>query len=477
MITCSSLLALVVTGFELKSSYSQGVADIEHMHEELILVHGDVLIQQIWSMDENAAQVSIDGLVRLNAIDRVELSWEGYGNWAVGEPLLKADIETVLPLNKLRDGESFSLGELRLMSTLDRLRVEMVSLLGVRLLLNFLKTLVVSFVVLYFFHQIASVHIHKISLHADSLALGASYKPLILDPQSKKPVGELQVLVDAINGMGSRLQQDFIRREHIQSELERLVGERTEHLENANQRLVEKSRLATIGSLVAMVAHELRNPLGSIKASVSLLSARCVEQEEDCYVIRRIERNIDRCDETVEQLRRMGNKSVQHWDIVNFSLWMVDYVENKLQINEGIEVRCEFAPSLMVFVDQFQLDMVVRNLLENAEHAMIDLPENSPRVIALSTCREGEYAQLRVIDSGRGLERATLKKAFDPLFSTKQYGFGMGLTLSKNLVEFLGGELQLSSQGEMQGAVALLRLPLASSIRDELSSEQTLAKA
>lgn len=476
MITCSSLLALVVTGFELSSSYSQGVADIEHMHEELILVHGDVLIQQIWSMDENAAQVSIAGLSRLNAIDRVELSWEGYGNWAVGEPLLKADIETILPLNKLRDGENFLLGELRLVSTLDRLRLEMVSLLGVRLFLNFLKTLIVSFVVLYFFHQIASVHIHKISLHADSLALGASYKPLVLDPGSKKPVGELQVLVDAINGMGSRLQQDFVRREHIQSELERLVGERTQHLEDANQRLVEKSRLATIGSLVAMVAHELRNPLGSIKASVSLLSARCTEGDDN-YVIRRIERNIDRCDETVEQLRRMGNKSVQHWDIVNFSSWMADYVEHKLQINESIEVRCDFPPDLMIFVDQFQLDMVVRNLLENAEHAMIDLPDNSPRAITLSTCREGEYALLRVSDSGRGLERATLNKAFDPLFSTKQYGFGMGLTLSKNLVEFLGGELQLSSQGEMQGAVALLRLPLASSMRDESSTEQTRFKA
>jgi signal transduction histidine kinase len=166
---------------------------------------------------------------------------------------------------------------------------------------------------------------------------------------------------------------------------------------------------------------------------------------------------------------------VQHWAVVDLSLWMLDYVENKLQINKSIKVRCDFPPGLMIFVDQFQLDMVVRNLLENAEHAMIDLPDNSPRVITLSTCEQGEYALLRVRDSGQGLERVILKKAFEPLFSTKQYGFGMGLTLSRNLVEFLGGELQLSSQGEMQGAVALLRLPLASSNNDEPSSEQTLA--
>lgn len=234
---------------------------------------------------------------RLNAIYRVELSWQGYSNWAVGDALLKVDIETVLPFYKLRDGKNILLKALRLVSTLDRLCLEMVSLLGVRLILDLTKTLVVSFVVLHFFHHIASVLIRKVWLHADSLALGASYKPLVLDWVRRKPEGGLQILVDAIIGMGSRLQQDVAHREHHQSELERLVQERTQHLEDANQKLVEKGRLATICSLVAMVAHELRNPLGSIKASVSLLSARRVE-EDDTYVIRHIERNIDRCDAT-----------------------------------------------------------------------------------------------------------------------------------------------------------------------------------
>jgi|GEM_PF-3399591 len=475
MISCSSLLALILTGFELRASYYQGVSEIERMHQELTLVHGDVLIQQIWALDERAAQVSIEGLVKLNAIDKVDLSWEGHTLMTEGELEHRADIETVFPLHTLRAGEPFLLGELTLYSSLYQLRSEMVSLLGVRLLFNFLKTLIVACVLLYFFHRIATVHLRKISQHADSLALGESYKPLSLERGERQTQDELQVLVDAINGMGYRLQQDFIRREHQQIDLERLVGERTNHLEDLNQQLVEKSRLATIGSLVAMVAHELRNPLGSIKATVMLLKARYVNTD-DAPSIARIERNIDRCDETVEQLRRMSNKSNQHWQVVNLAQWMFDYVENKLQIDQSIELRSDLASDLPVFVDQFQLDMVVRNLLENAEHALQNLPHEQQRVIYLKACREGVHAVLEITDTGCGIEKSDLEKVFDPLFSTKQYGFGMGLTLSRNLVEFLGGQLHISSQGEMKGTVAQLRLPLDTSGREEVLRNASTGK-
>lgn len=109
---------------------------------------------------------------------------------------------------------------------------------------------------------------------------------------------------------------------------------------------------------------------------------------------------------------------------------------------------------------------------------MIGLPGNSLRVTSLSICREGGYALLRVSDSGRGLERETLNKAFDPLFSTKQYGFGMGPTLSKNLVEFPGGELQLSSQeaGRKVRLRCFVCRWLAQSVMSHLSSRLSLRR-
>jgi len=242
MVSCSSLIALVITAFEVNSSYRQGIADIEEIHSELTLVHSEVLIQQIWALDEYAASVSIQGLQKLKAIDRVELVWHGHEMLSVGEELQSAEIETVYPLYKLRDSDEYLLGDLRLYSTLRELRLEMIALVGVRLFFNLLKTLVVSAVLLYFFHRIATVHLRAISKHADSLALGESYKPLVLDRKNCEGNDELQVLADAINGMGERLQEDYLRSENHQTDLEKLVREHTSHLEAANQRLMEKNR-------------------------------------------------------------------------------------------------------------------------------------------------------------------------------------------------------------------------------------------
>lgn len=448
------------TGFELNSFYRHGIVNIEELHADLKLVHSDALVEHLWGLNERAAQGVINGLERLSSVDRVELRWEEYGEMSAGPPIQSAEIVSVFPLSKTRHEELYGLGELRIYSTLSALQSEVLSELWRKLLLNLLQALVVSGVVLYFFHRLATVHLRAIALHADSLVLGHSYKSLSLDRSDTLADDELQSLVNAINGMGCRLQREFLSSKQKKTELERLVSERTKHLADANQKLLEKSRLATIGSLVAMVAHELRNPLGSIKASVSLLRLRTINSD-NLNVIERVDRNIERCDQTVEQLRQMGNKSVKHWNVIELGPWLRDYVNSKLELDPGTELHCDLADGVRVFVDQFQLDLVVRNLFENAQHALGGQTEHNERNIYLQLQSDDHGAVLKLRDTGTGLVQTTLERAFDPLYTTKQYGFGMGLSLSKNLVEFLGGTLSIASEGLQKGAVVELRLPLA----------------
>lgn len=459
MITCSSILALAITVFELHTSYKHGVADIEKQHNDVQLMFAGVLTEQIWELDDRAAQASIAGLARLDTIDRVELSWEDYSELAAGEKITKAEIESVIPLYKMSHGEDHLLGELHLYSNLLGVRQEIFSLLGVKLLFNFLKTLVVTGVVLYFFHRLANVHLHKISDHAKSLVLGREYKPLKLNRDPEYADDELQTLVDAINGMGCRLQNAFLDSETQQQELESLIQERTEHLELANQQIIEKSRLATIGSLVAMVAHELRNPLGTIKASVDLLNARC-KDERDLDVLQRIDRNVERCDKTVEQLRRLGKKSVRHWVVVDLAQWLEDYLETKFVVSPVINFKTNLRSGVWVFIDDFQLDLVVRNILENALQALDHDALGLDRYLSIELKVDQTMAFLQFEDNGIGLNSNVLQHAFDPLYSTKQYGFGMGLAISRNLIESLGGKIDLRSDGPMQGAIVEIRLPL-----------------
>ncbi len=464
MISCSSLLALLITVFEVNASYRHGVATIKQLHTDLQLVHRDVLVEQVWGLNDRAAQASIEGLVRLNNIDRVELRWEDYYELTAGEPIDAAEIESIFPIYKARSGQQYQLGELHLYSSLTALRREITSELGLKLLFNLLKTLVVSGVVLYFFHRLATVHLHTIAKHADSLVLGQSYKSLSLNRSSNLADDELQTLVNAINGMGCRLQRDFLNTKQKKAELQHLVSERTKHLAEANEKLIEKSRLATIGSLVAMVAHELRNPMGSIKASVNLLHMRSTNRD-DIAIIGRIDRNIARCDETVEQLRRMGKKSVQHWDVIELGPWLEEYVRSKVKLQHGIELHCDLDDDIWVFVDQFQLDMVIRNLFENAQQALGTSEELHERKIFMRLKKREEGACVCLRDTGIGLNEVSLKRAFDPLYTTKQYGFGMGLSLSRNLIESLGGELSLSSEGPLQGALVQMCLPLARQVK------------
>lgn len=469
MISCSSLLALLITATELGLAYYNGVAAIEGGHKQVQLVFADLLTEQIWQLDDRAAQASIEGLVRLNALDRVELSWEDSSMLTAGEKVPEAEIDTIIPLYKESNGRKHLLGELHLYSALDQLRSKIFSELGVRLLFNFIKTLIVTGVVLYFFHRIATVHLNRISKHADSLVFGSQYKPLKLDRRTVAVDDELQVLVNAINGLGDRLQSDFINNENHQARLENLVMERTRHLELANNKLLEKGRLATIGSLVAMVAHELRNPLGSIKASVDLLFARSSDAN-DLSVLQRIDRNVDRCDQTVEQLRRMGMKSDSHWVVVDLAQWLKKYLRDKYVAIPNIDLHADLEDGLLVFVDQFQLDLVVRNILENAQHALECEAIGQSKVITIDLKTRGERALLRISDNGIGLSAEKLERVFDPLYTTKQYGFGMGLSISRNLITSLGGEIELFSEGTMCGAAIEVSLPLTVQALDVVST-------
>lgn len=459
MVMCSSFFALITTGLEVYESYRDGVENIEEKHRNITMVQRDVLSRQALSGDASAAAASVGGLVRLDDIDRVEVEWRSLQRFSAGADLQSPDLTTVFPLEQSRDGLVVKLGELRIYTSYDALRLEVFSLLGLRLLYNLLKTIAVSAALLYFYHQIVVVHLQKMARHAEAMVQNKRFSRFELQRASGHENDELQALANAINDAGDWQRQEFLRREQQRDELQKQVEQRTAHLHEANRQLVDKSRLATIGSLVGMVAHELRNPLGSIKATVRLLAVRDFGAE-NAGAIARIERNIDRCDTTVEQLRRMSNKSVQHWRVIEFGPWLSDYLGSSEELEDDIDLHCELAPGLWVFVDQFQLELVVRNLLENARHALNDAPGEIRKTIRVRLRKVDDNAVLTITDNGRGLDPEVLSRAFEALYSTKQYGFGMGLTLSRNLVEFMGGTLELCSSGCGQGAVATLVLGL-----------------
>lgn len=254
-----------------------------------------------------------------------------------------------------------------------------------------------------------------------------------------------------------------------QRNLERLVEERTLALESAQEELLRRERLALIGQLTATVSHELRNPMATIRGSAYLINRRFGKTDATSeQVFERIFRNIDRCDRIIDELldyARSRSLVREPWDL---SQWLT-LAFAEFEIPEGIQVDRALEPGLMVSIDPERMRRCVQNMVLNACQAM-DHNEDRPRTLSLRCAADGENALMEISDTGEGMDEARLARIFEPLFSTKSYGIGLGLPLAKQVIELHGGTLNVCSEPG-NGTSFVLRLPL---LRDQGHSEAAL---
>jgi len=237
-------------------------------------------------------------------------------------------------------------------------------------------------------------------------------------------------------------------------ELERRVEERTRALEEAQQRLLRSERLATVGQLGAGIAHELRNPLGVINNSVYFLRLRLGEEDP------KITKHLD----IIEHEVRSANKIIT--DLMNFVRVkevekevldpnvLVERVLNKIEVPENIAIKAQLDPSLPAApFDAVKMEQILINLLNNAIQAM---PQGGEVVISTSK-REG-WICFSIRDTGEGIRPEDLPHIFEPLFTTKAKGIGLGLSIVKLLVDAHHGEIEVSSQVG-QGTEFIVKIP------------------
>jgi len=252
--------------------------------------------------------------------------------------------------------------------------------------------------------------------------------------------------------------------------LEEMVEERTQELQDAQERLVRREKLAILGQLSGGVGHELRNPLGVISNAVYYLNMTLPDADETT------KEYLDIISDEV----RNATKIVS--DLLDFSRTrlaqreesevpaLVARVLDKHPPPEEVQVTTEIAPHLpSVYVDPQQIEMVLGNLVTNAYQAM---PEGGQLIIktsevagkppksSTSSVEPSGWVSLSITDTGAGISPENMKKIFEPLFTTKAKGIGLGLTVSRNLVEASGGSIEVESE-EGVGSTFTVWLPLA----------------
>jgi PAS domain S-box-containing protein len=271
-----------------------------------------------------------------------------------------------------------------------------------------------------------------------------------------------EVHIAAIRDITERKQAEKKLKEYSER-LEEMVEARTQELRETQEQLVRREKLAALGQLAGSVAHELRNPLGTIKNAAYFLNMVLEEPDPEIKEgLRILNREVGRADRIINGLldfARSKSPACREMDVND----VVREALSQTVVPECIEVVSQLDETLpMILVDPDQLRQVFDNLIRNAIQAILEdgcltiKSEMSDRD-ELGNC--SDWITVSINDTGVGIPPENLEKLFEPLFTTKAKGIGLGLALVKNLVEENGGTIEVESEVG-KGSTFTVRLPL-----------------
>ena len=238
-------------------------------------------------------------------------------------------------------------------------------------------------------------------------------------------------------------------------------------LDEVRTELARVARMTAFGALTASIAHEVNQPLAGIVTNASTSLRMLAEDPPDVEgareTARRTIRDANRASEVIARLRALFSKgaaSSERVDLNEATQEVIALTAAELQ-RERIAMRCKLAPELPVIAgDRVQLQQVVLNLLLNAKEALVDIEER-PREITVQTRCEGDGVVLTVTDSGLGFDGQDAKRLFDAFYTTKKQGMGIGLSVSRSIIESHHGQLW-AARNDGPGATFAFALPIAS---------------
>ncbi|HJS97842.1 MAG TPA: ATP-binding protein [Terriglobales bacterium] len=294
---------------------------------------------------------------------------------------------------------------------------------------------------------------------------------------------ELGELADSFNRMSLQLRRDEEELTTWARTLEDRVEDKTRELKRAHEHVLQVEKMASVGKLAAVVAHEINNPLSSILTYAKLLrkwmerpdgGREKREEAEQCLEV--IAGESRRCGDLVKNLltfSRVQPINLQPTDISAVVNRCYRLVQHQLEIS-NIQWQLDIAPDLPLLIcDGAQIEQVLLALVMNAIDAM---PRGGNLWLSAMATADGRQLELRVRDDGCGIAPEILPQIFEPFLTTKEmgHGVGLGLAISRSIVERHGGGIE--AQSELgRGTTFIMHLPLQTEAREPVGAELAAA--
>jgi len=227
--------------------------------------------------------------------------------------------------------------------------------------------------------------------------------------------------------------------------------------EKRKEETIQSERLAFTGRIAASIAHEIRNPLGNVSMSVKQLKGAFTEDSPWAKHIEVIIRNTDRINFLITELlncARPPKLNIQPHDIHDILENILDLIKTKIGL-QPIIVSKSFSPQIpQINVDKEQINRAFSNVMINAVESMPDGGE-----MAIITKVEGDFLVVKIQDTGEGIPEEDIIRIFDPFFSTKSSGIGLGLSTTYGIIASHDGTITVESKSK-KGTVFAISLPI-----------------
>lgn len=234
----------------------------------------------------------------------------------------------------------------------------------------------------------------------------------------------------------------------------------------AQAQLAHFSRVTTLGELLASIAHEVNQPLAAAAINgntcMRWLAGRSPNLKEAKQAVGRVVKDVNRASAVISRIRSLTKRGTakEEWLSINETILEVTLLMAEEIKKNHISLRNRLPKNLpLVFGDRIQLQQVILNLIVNAVEAMRGVADGE-RELVVSSANDGpKFLLIKIQDSGQGLEGGNFDHLFDAFHTTKVDGMGMGLTISRSIIEAHGGRLWAKPNAP-RGAIFQFTLPL-----------------